>query len=146
MAITRGDVGFSGRGDEWYGAVPWPLGLWYRDIVPGDCHVARLPRNDMEVSGRLRMDGAVSKPERCGTGDPSPTVAVWWTKKGRVKTLPYGFLLGVARTPASLYSPLINEGGGRFRVDTASHSSTGLPHQCAHWFAMTWWMGDCHTT
>ena len=29
------------------GLLPCPLGLRYRDIVPGDSHVARLPRNDI---------------------------------------------------------------------------------------------------
>ena len=101
VGISRGNVGFPTRGDEWHGAVPWPLGLWYRDIVPGDSHVASLLGMTWWVSLRCTTHRGVTPP----------------TRRGRA-TSPQGEALVV--------------------VVPWSHSTTGLPHQSADWFAMTW--------
>ena len=100
-----GERWISGTGDEWYVAVPRPLGFRHRNLAPGDSHVASRIRNDMGLTfpmGRyiyvfvtFRRGQAAALLSRIGhgtggTGDPSPTVDRRWAKRGRVKTLPYG--------------------------------------------------------
>ena len=90
VGISRGNVGFSGQGDEWYGPPPWPLGFRYRDLVPGDSHVASRVRNDIFLCfpmGRylcviVTLAGRGTRPLRwpfCkrneGGSRPSPTVS-----------------------------------------------------------------------
>ena len=162
------------------GPVPWPLGFQYRDIVPGDSHVASLLgmtyfyvfQNIVTAVYSLRWrdggpvpyDGCSVNKTREGQDPPLQFIICNFefliftrfhssggvtppTRRGRA-TSPQGEAFLGARIiwtryglpPALLRSatPLINAGGERLvRIVTAYHSTGGLPHQCAHWFAMT---------
>ena len=51
VAISRGKVGFSGRGDEWYGAVTVAFGLPVIDTLYQEIPTSQAPRNDMGCRG-----------------------------------------------------------------------------------------------
>ena len=61
------------------------------NVSPGDCHVPRLPRNDIFFTF---FDGSLPVCGRYvgGGGTPPPYGDGYIRNKGRVKTLPYGYL------------------------------------------------------
>ena len=97
------------------GPVPWPLGLWYRNVVPGDSHVALLLGMTYFFTFTIYR-----YPSETGTwaagARPRPT-------KG---TCPCTIQRGRHPSDPPGAGHLASRGG--FRVVTWYHSTTGLPH------------------
>ena len=124
VGISRGNVGFSVRGDEWYGPPPWPLGFRWTIPCTGRFPRRFAPRNDIffhvyNISLPLRNHNVV------GGGTPPALHSFRNASQDETRE---------GQDP-----PL------RFCCFALSHSTGGLhhrhslrsPHQCAHWFAMT---------
>ena len=143
VAISRGNVGFSGWGDEWYKPCTVAFGFVVIDTLYQEIPTSQAPRNDIFFTffdGTLHMCG---RDVPAGARHPpyGPYRYVVPAGRGTRPLRSMGRDVHPILYLISRLSYLISS----LTIHCPLGKSGGLPHQSADWFAMTCRRGDCTT-